>query len=369
MTPGSATTAMISGSETRLLDGSRILLDCRWLGMGGAGRLTELLLAQLARERPPGNWILWGPRERTAAAAFDEAQIRPSNHDPRLLLGQRDVLAVPRADVAVYMHQIRPLRPGPSVTFILDTIPLRQGGTPASRLAKRAFFRAAARASTRVITISEYSKACIVRDLGLAPERVAVVRFPTDAARAASIAERRASVEPEQVLLYVGRFAPHKNLRRLAAAFSGSRFAADGGRLRLVGGWPGETDELRAWLTANGLAGVETRPVCSEEELVELVAACRAVVVPSLEEGYGLPAFEAAAAGVPVAASTTGAMTELPPDVAVLFDPLDLDAIRDAIDEATSRADGRRYEPPGSSYAAEVLDAVAGALGETTRAR
>ena len=365
MTPASAVYPSEPGYAQRLA-GCRILLDCRWLGMGGAGRLTELLLREFGRDRPPGRWLLWGPPERLEALAFDGSEIRASAHDPRHLFGQRDALGVPNADVAVYMHQIRPLRHSPSVTFILDTIPLRHGGTLPTRTAKRAFFRAVARASTRVVTISEFSKGCIVRDLGLSPNQVAIVRVPIDLERARTIAERRKNAEREQVLLYVGRFAPHKNLPRLALAFSGSRFAAAGGRLVLVGGWHGEIERLRAWLDDRALSLVQTRPACSDAELVELMAGCRAVVVPSLEEGYGLPAFEAAAAGIPVAASVTGAMSELPSDAAVLFDPLNIEAIRSAIDEATTRPGGRRYERPDSAYGAGVVTAVASAVAEAT---
>ena len=71
----------------------------------------------------------------------------------------------------------------------------------------------------------------------------------------------------------------------------------------------------------------------------QLLATSRALVLPSLEEGFGLPAFEAAASGLPVAASRTGAIRPFRPEVAVLFDPLDA-----AADSA--RSTGRAALPP-----------------------
>lgn len=310
------------------LEGQAILLDCRWLGLGGAGRATELLLRDLARDPPPGRWLLWGDPVRLEQFAFEGAEVRAERRDPRTLFGQRAAFGVPKADVGIYLHQIRPLGRGPSVTLIHDTIPLRYGGSGPARLAKRLFFLAVARATTAVVTVSEGSKKAIVRDLGIGEERIFVARYPVDEARAAAIAELRARLPQEPVLLYVGRFAPHKNLERLAEAYSRTRFAAEGGRLVLVGGAATELPDL---------GSVEVRGPCSEEELDRLLATSRALVLPSLEEGYGLPAFEAAASGLPVAASGAGATRELAPERAVLFPPEDVQAMAAALDEVSIR--------------------------------
>lgn len=64
-----------------------IVLDCRWLGMGGAGRVTELLLREFQDAPPPGDWILWGRRSRIEALAFGDARITDSTIDPHSLMG------------------------------------------------------------------------------------------------------------------------------------------------------------------------------------------------------------------------------------------------------------------------------------------
>src|SRR5688572_23762927 len=102
----------------------RILLDCRWLNSGGAGRITELLLRGLAATPGEEKWVLWGPSVlEDLAWPGAEVVLEPVN--PRKWNGQRSWFDLPACDTAVFMHQQRPLRRVPSVTFIYDTIPLR----------------------------------------------------------------------------------------------------------------------------------------------------------------------------------------------------------------------------------------------------
>ena len=344
------------------LHGRRVVLDCRWLGRGGAGRVTELVLCGLAADPPPGRWVLWGEHHRLEPFVFGGAEIADWAGDPHALLGQRDAFRIPAGDVVVYLHQIRPLRPGRSVTFVLDTIPLRHGGSRPLRLAKRAFFTAVARLSTRILTISEFSRRSLADDLGVPPDEVAIVPLPEDEERARRIAALRSDLGTEDVLLYLGRFDRHKNLERLSTAFARTRFARAGGRLVLAGGWPREVEALRRFTAGTGIPGIEVRGQCDEAEVDRLLATSRALVQPSLEEGYGLPAFEAAASGLPVAASRTGGMLDLPAEAAALFDPTDVTDMARTLDEAVARP-ARPAAPivrgePGRA----VVSAVAAAL-------
>ena len=82
---------------------------------------------------------------------------------------------------------------------------------------------------------------------------------------------------------------------------------------------------------------VEARSV-SGTELIDLYRRAACLVFPSLYEGFGLPTVEAMACGCPVAASSAASLPEVCGDAAVLFDPLDPEAIAAGIDEALERS-------------------------------
>ncbi len=342
----------------RAAGGARILLDCRWLGSGGAGRVTELLLRDLQREPPAGTWLLWGDPDRIRPMLFPGATIVEWHGRPDRWFGQADLLRVPPADVAIYLHQIRPLRPGPSITFIHDTIPVRLEPRRLVRGAKRVYLQIAARLSSEIITVSEWSRQSIVQDLRIAPRRIHVAALGLDPERARRLVGLRARAPRRQQIIYVGRFARHKNLRRLSRAFQRTEFRAAGGTLLLVGGSTEEVAEISAWLTNERLAGIQIRGQCPDEDLDDLLATARALVLPSIEEGYGLPAVEAASVGLPVIATRTGYAPTIPADRVVFADPFDEEALATAIDAALARPEVSGGWTPPSNVGGSVLEAL-----------
>ncbi len=338
------------------------LLDCRWLDPGGPGRATELLLRGLRECQPGGRWLLWGPPAVQNFQWPGAAWVR-EDASPLAMSGQRAVFRVPRADVAVFMHQIRPLRPGRSITVVYDTAPIRHGGHKPIRVLKRSFLRAAVRLSSRIITISEWSKASIVSDLTVDPARIRVLRFPLDHEMAERVRELRRSAASRDVALYVGRFARHKNLPRLIDSFASTEFRRRGGRLLLVGGHADEIEALRDHARSRNLDCVDVRGAIRQAELERLYATSRLVVVPSYEEGFGLPAWEAASCGLPVCVSTGGALPELFREVGELFSPTSGTEMADAIDRAARRplAAGSLVQGPSlGEYASVFVDEVEG---------
>jgi glycosyltransferase involved in cell wall biosynthesis len=96
-----------------------------------------------------------------------------------------------------------------------------------------------------------------------------------------------------------------------------------------------------------------------------LYTGARTLVLPSLDEGFGLPALEAMSAGVPVVVSNAGALPEVVGDAAVLFNPADADALAYALGRlATDDAWARERAVAGLARArAFSWDASARALG------
>jgi glycosyltransferase involved in cell wall biosynthesis len=337
---------------------ARVLLDCRWLGMGGAGRVTELLLKDLQGHPPQGHWLLWGEPDRLRPLVFAGATIEDWHGRPERWFGQGDWFRLPRADVAIFLHQIRPLGPGPSITFIHDTIPARLERRRLVGLAKRLYFRTVARMSTAVITVSDWSRASIIRDLGVAGRRIHVAAIGVDRDRTERIRELRARSPRRPRVIYVGRFAEHKNLRRLCRAFHATEFHASGGLLVLLGGSAEEVVALVDWIREQDFSGIVAKGQCPDDELEQLLASSMVLVQPSIEEGYGLPAVEAAAAGIQVVATRTGYAPEIPPEFVTFVEPFDEASISSGIDVAAGRADPRmRWFPPTTLR--EVTVAVA----------
>ena len=136
----------------------------------------------------------------------------------------------------------------------------------------------------------------------------------------------------------MGGLSPHKNLRVLIEAFRriAPRFPTL--RLLLVGDYSGDVffsayAELKRQVEQNDLLDrVCFTGYIDDPSLVELLNRAELLVMPSLEEGFGLPAFEAAACGTPSVVSEVGPAAALLADAVVAFPPHDVDALTAALD-------------------------------------
>jgi glycosyltransferase involved in cell wall biosynthesis len=180
-----------------------------------------------------------------------------------------------------------------------------------------------------IITVSRTSAGDIARQLGSkAARRVTVIeeavdpvffekRTPPDVA-----AFRERLGLPARYMLHLGAAFPRKNTRLTAEAFG--RVAADAALPDLVIGGVAADDEatVREWVREAGVADrVHVQPYLPRDDHALLVAAAELLVYPSAYEGFGLPALEAMAVGVPVLASRGGALPETCGDAAHYVEP------------------------------------------------
>ncbi len=143
---------------------------------------------------------------------------------------------------------------------------------------------------------------------------------------------------PQAPFLFVGTLEPRKNLERLLEAYTAlcrrrQQRRLDVPPLRLAGGRGWRDRALRralAPLLATG--GVVLLNHCDQDQLWRQYSLARALLMPSLHEGFGLPILEAMAAGTPVLTSEHGAMAEVAGDAALLVDPCDVPAMVDALE-------------------------------------
>ncbi len=165
--------------------------------------------------------------------------------------------------------------------------------------------RRVARRLDAVLTSSHASAKELLRDYRVPPDRLHVV---WNGAELPPVTSGRTRPDPPE-LLFVGRCGdPNKGLETLLGALS--RLPPEI-RLRIVDGPTGDPTLLRLM----GALGVEDRirfeGKVPRETLEALYARAALVVVPSLFEGFGLPAVEGLAAGTPVVASRAGALPEV----------------------------------------------------------
>ena len=102
-----------------------------------------------------------------------------------------------------------------------------------------------------------------MRDLAVPRSKIVIVSLTVDERRVERIRSLRRSATQRDEVAYVGRFAEHKNLRRLCRALQSTALHRRGGRLVLVGGSNDEVTAMSTWLGRHRLTGVDVRWRCS----------------------------------------------------------------------------------------------------------
>jgi glycosyltransferase involved in cell wall biosynthesis len=223
------------------------------------------------------------------------------------------------------------------LTHILDET-LRK--TLKSRVYAQPMLRLAARKAAHIFTVSEYSKRQILEHLRISENKVTVIHngvsshlFPEPRQHARLRTNHRFGFDGPYIL-YVGNLKPHKNVSGLIRAFAILRSQGKlDHKLLIVGndavGRP-QLVNLAADLGLNGSAIFV--PGISSELLQGTYAGADLTVLPSFEEGFGLPIIESMACGTPVACSFAASMPEVAGAAAEYFDPHRPEAIAEAIE-------------------------------------
>jgi glycosyltransferase involved in cell wall biosynthesis len=205
--------------------------------------------------------------------------------------------------------------------------------TGLARLSKRrwyGFVRMQARVARRigpVMTGSQSSKADIVRDFKVAPDDIVVIPLGVDTRL---FHPRPGPRVAGRILAVASADSPVKGVSTLLRAVG--KLATERDVHLIVVGKPTEGGPTDRLVTELGL-GTRVRFVTgiSDNELAELAASAEIAVVPSLYEGFSLPAVEHMASGTPLVASRTGALPEVTGDAAVLVTPGDPEELAAAL--------------------------------------
>jgi glycosyltransferase involved in cell wall biosynthesis len=232
---------------------------------------------------------------------------------------------------------------GPSVITVHDLSWIRYPEMhPVERVrAMDKYFEPGLRRASRIITDSVFVKQELVDVFGVDPSTVHPVYLgveplfaPLQRVQTQAVLQTQRLVHG-QYWLAVGTLEPRKNLQLALCAFmqlpQRERQACP---LILVGmkGW--NTGKLEQQLQPLIAAGeVRQLGYISREELVVVMAGAKALIYPSIYEGFGLPPLEAMACGVPVIASNVSSLPEVVGDAGILIDPHDADALAEKMRE------------------------------------
>ena len=244
-----------------------------------------------------------------------------------------------------------------NIYTIHDLVPLRLPyATLDNKRQTYRLLRKIAAEADHIVTVSEHSRRDIIELLGVDTARVTNTYESVDLPQ--EYIERSDDLVAEQLevlwhlkkngyLLFYGAFEPKKNVSRLINAYLLSAVDIP---LVIAGppGWGTETEAaLLKQMSEDDLLQRRSRrrfyrlEFVSRSLLATLIKGARAVLFPSLYEGFGLPVLEAMLLGTPVVTSRASSLPEIAGDAALYVDPYDTDAIAQAIKTITADDDLR----------------------------
>jgi glycosyltransferase involved in cell wall biosynthesis len=306
--------------------------------LSGVGVYSREIMFGLARAHPDARFLYCYRPHRFLRSFGDSI---PSNAGRRLLRG------APRAPL---FHALNQRVDWPRVDFakseashsmrVVSTfhdlfVMTGEYSSPEFRSRFTAQARAAAERSDRIIAVSRFTAGQVESLLNVEPSRIRViphgVHVPrwSDAPSAPSPAPSP-ETSRDKLVLFVGAIQKRKNIARLVKAFER---LPEPWKLALAGSSEGygAAEELRAVAESPRREAIQVLDYVSASELEALYRRASIFAFPSLDEGFGMPVLEAMARQVPVIASNVSALPEVAGDAALLVDPVDTEALSEAL--------------------------------------
>lgn len=321
----------------------KIAVDARPLCVPtfGIGRYTRELLGRLI-DTPDTMWYLYADRPLMETYADKPNVVRraasKANHIlsvPRTQLGFARWARQDNIDVFWSPRHHLPLclpRDMKRVVTIHDFVWKRYPETmrAAGLWQERAIMPASLRQADAIICVSQATFEDLVHYYPDVADRAVVV----------PLAASRRQVTPvtgERYFFFVGTLEPRKNLPRLLEAFAMARQRfSEPCRLYIAGarGWKSDIGNLLA--RSGAASDVTVLDYIDDDTLHARLAGAIALCLPSLYEGFGLPALEAMQYGTPVIGGNISSIPEVVGEGGILVDPMSVNAIADALVQLAS---------------------------------
>ena len=319
------------------------------IGFSGIGVQVQSTLSELLR-RPAVDLTLIGDSSKLRPI-FPEFQGKIV--DSKLpIYSIREQIAFPGPEAGAILHIPHYAAPvrflSRSVVMVHDLIHLQSDefAAPHFRMYARFLLGRVAAKAKAIITVSNYTRDCLVSEFPKAADKTTVIHNGIDhsvffPAEGKEIFEFRQRYHlPEQYLLCVGIGKRHKNvdflIRALSLLWKNQSLALP----LVIGGTGGSlpdyvADEVKKQNVQNHIL---TIPALEPAEMRALYSAATALIMPSLLEGFGFPVVEAMACGTPVLSSNRTSLAEIGETAAYFFDPVNEDDLRSKLTELLKRS-------------------------------
>ncbi|MBU0952733.1 MAG: glycosyltransferase family 4 protein [Elusimicrobia bacterium] len=307
----------------------RIGIDCRELTgrLTGISRILINLLRYISENDSPNEFVLFGNQK----TKFDYDFLKNAKFDKKVINSNiaflwdqfqlKNALVENKVDLFYSPYYKMPVFTKiPSIISLLDLtyfVVEPYSNKLFYNMYLKFLIKMVSGKAKKVITCSEYSKRDIVNILGIPEQKIEVIylgiseRFQPAGQNEITSLKSRYNLE-KKYILYTGNKNEHKNLNRLVSAFNllpddmKSRY-----HLVLAG-----VDQHHYKVD-----GVKALGHINDDDLPILYSGAHLLVIPSLYEGFGLPALEAMACGCPVISSNTSSMPEIFGSAPLYFNP------------------------------------------------
>lgn len=325
----------------------RIGIDCRLWCETGVGRYIRNLILNLQKLDTKNEYVLFALSKDRERIELQNPRFRVVDTDikwhtlgeqikfPRILNQENlDLMHFPYFSIPIFYNR-------PFIMTIHDLIINHFSTGQAStlpgpiysfkKLAYKFVVNRSAKKAKKIIAVSNATKDEIVDHLKINNNKISVVYEGVN--QQLSVTTHEVATKGKY-FLYVGNAYPHKNINRLLKAF---KMLGREAKLIFVGREDYFYNKLRDEVGEMTLSlNVAFMQNATDEKLSSLYQNARALILPSLMEGFGLPALEAMANKCLVLASNIPALREICGDAAIYFDPYSVQDIAKKIKEANA---------------------------------
>lgn len=299
----------------------KIALDCRYLGKSGIGTYIENIVDEMLHYHLEHQYLLICEKDNIKQARENvrifKTEIKPFSLKELFLfpvseINKCDVFFTPYINVPGGINI--PIYPTIHDCVFFDVDGLV---SPIGRIVRKFFYKRAVNLSSKIFTVSEFSKQRIQFHF---PSSKNIIVTGNGISKAIQEFQSENARTKQDYFIYVGNIKRHKGLHTLVDAFAKAKTRCLTSKLIIVGNnqnFKSSDENLTSIIEKTD--GIEFTGWVSDERLINLMAGAKALVQPSLYEGFGIPPLEALYLGTNVILSDIPVFKEIYEGLPVTF--------------------------------------------------